>query len=78
MTRRLWFLIGWVLYMGATLIKYPPWEHGWANPAIGVGYGLAVLLFSSSFLKLERRLGVGEARFDSETGKPLPPYEDGQ
>lgn len=25
-----------------------------------------------------RRIDAGEARFDSETGKPVPPYQDGQ
>ncbi|MEM6908913.1 MAG: hypothetical protein AAF494_09560 [Pseudomonadota bacterium] len=64
--------------MIATLIKYPPWEHGWTNPIIGLGFGFAIILFSGFFQRLEERLDVGEARFDSETGKQLPPYKNGK
>ncbi|MEL6416823.1 MAG: hypothetical protein AAF249_11910 [Pseudomonadota bacterium] len=76
MTRKHWFWIGWALYVIASLIKYPPWEYGWQSVAIALGFGLAIILFSRFFKKLEDRLQAGEARFDSETGKQLPPYED--
>lgn len=75
-SRKTWALIGWAMFMVAWTIKYPPWERGWTNALIGLGFGLALLVFGSFFRKLEQRLDVGEARFDSETGKQLPPYQD--
>ncbi|MEM9084499.1 MAG: hypothetical protein AAGB23_01085 [Pseudomonadota bacterium] len=79
MVRRIhWFYIGWTLYMGATLIKFPPWEHGWHNVFIGLGVYLPIALIGHGSDVIGRRYNIGEARFDSETGKPLPPYEDGQ
>jgi hypothetical protein len=75
-SRKAWALIGWAIYMVANLIQYPPWEHGWTNVVIGLGFGFAILGFGAFFQKLEDRLDVGEARFDSETGKQLSPYRD--
>lgn len=71
-----WLYLGWVLFMAGMVMKSPPWEGGWMNVLIGLGMGLGIPALSHAVERLERNLDVGEARFDSETGKQLPPYRD--
>ena len=79
MVKRHYFLFaGWVLLMIGMTINNPPWEHGWTNVWIGVGVGLVIAILSQVSDRFGRHLDIGEARFDSETGKQLPPYKDGE
>lgn len=79
-TRNRWFHLGWLIFMVAMLMQSAPWEGDWGTRdviamLIAVGFYLAIILFHGFFLKLEDRLDVGEARFDSKTRKLLPPYK---
>ncbi|MEM6494113.1 MAG: hypothetical protein AAF650_07000 [Pseudomonadota bacterium] len=70
------FYIGWLIFMIATTISRPPWEHGWTLFIICLAIGIAVDVLSRWLDRNGIGLDAGEARFDSETGKPLPPYKD--
>lgn len=67
--RTYWVL--WAVYTAAVFFWFPPWETEWNEAWIPLGIAamIAVWGFGSEFLG--RKLGVGEARFDPETGKLL-------
>ncbi|QUL36625.1 hypothetical protein [Erythrobacter sp. JK5] len=50
----------------------------WQLIVIGLGFATAIHVWAFGFEYLERRFDVGEARFDSETGQPIPDRRDGR
>ena len=76
MKRVHWYYIGWAIFMVGMIMRNPPWEQGWLNVWIGLGVGVAIAILSHVSERFGRDLDIGEARFDSETGKQLPAYKD--
>jgi len=67
----------WPVYfvsMGAMAFIVRPWEAGWDSlwRAFAVLIGIAVIILALDYLnKYSERRGIGEARFESKTGKQL-------
>ncbi|WP_108786959.1 hypothetical protein [Erythrobacter sp. Alg231-14] len=79
MTKMHWFQIGWTLLVIAWMIKFDYWERivdgGWVDALIGLGVYLAVTALAHLGQRLEKTFNIGEARFNSRTGKVLKPGE---
>ena len=75
------FWIGFWIMQIALLLKFRPWEHGWEGSFIGLGFTLGFLAVMYGVrvlgkkLDLEKKYSIGEARFNSRTGKVLKPDE---
>ena len=72
-----WFYIGWAMVMAGMVMRDPPSKDGWMNVLIWLGVGLAISILSYIFEGIGQNPNIGEARFDSETGKQLPPIRAG-
>ncbi len=63
--------VGWLVWW---TIDVRPWEWGWRKWLIMIGAAIGILVIALLFEALDRfekRKGIGEARFDSETGKQI-------
>lgn len=65
-------LVLWVGFISFTFYQSPPWEYDlkdWARIAAGTMVVTMIYVFGNKLDKFARRRGIGEARFDSKTGK---------
>ncbi len=76
--REQWLWIGCLVLNLGLIIRNRPWERGWetlvwAIPIVVLTYALIAVL--NRLDVFARNRGIGEARFDSETGKLMPEDE---
>ncbi len=76
MSKKVWTWIGWALLTLGLLLNVKPWENGWGAAISILPYVIAFMVLMLGLTRLDKHFdkrGIGEARFDSETGKQLPP-----
>ena len=68
----------WAIYVAFIALYIRPWATGWSSTFYGLAIALAVTALFHILDFFAAKPGIGEARFDSETSKLLPPFRGGE
>lgn len=68
-------ILAWAIYFAFVAYGFIEGTLEWPAVLIGLGFATAIYIWSFGFEYLEKRFDVGEARFDSKTGKLLKDEE---